>query len=127
MAPEAASTSRLALHDIHVMLPVLHKYNFTSLLAICDAQLATPGSLTADHATPGSVLKWLCLASTYQREDLLNVCRDRVQDLASDPDGLALLVRALSKSPKLIEDLAAAGQAQVIANIMAKLKKRKHS
>ena len=59
MAPDAASTSMWALDNIHLMLPVLHKYNFAALLAICDAQLNLPGRLTADPASPGFVLKWL--------------------------------------------------------------------
>ena len=63
------------------MLPVLQKYNFAALLSLCDAQLAAPGSLSADPASPGSVLRWLSLAVRIQRKELVLICKARMQEL----------------------------------------------
>lgn len=144
--PEHYSASRWALDDIYRMLPVLQKSSFTSLLALCDAQLALPGSLTADPASPGSVLKWLSLAGRIQRQELLQVLRDKahtpnpylkpqspkppnvclllqickakVDVLAGEPGGLSRLCRRC-RTPKVMEDLEAGGQAEVAASIEA--------
>ena len=101
------------------MLPVLQKYNFAALLARCDAQLASPGALTPDPASPGCIFKWLCLASSIGREELLQVCKARVGALADDDAGLASLLQALSRQSG-VEELAACGQGAVAASILAR-------
>ena len=41
--------------------------------------MARPGSLSSKHVSSGFVLKWLCLASTYHREELLKVCKGKAE------------------------------------------------
>ena len=54
MAPDASSLNTLRgplVDDIYLMLPVLHKYNFAALMAICDAQLRWPGQAASPLST----------------------------------------------------------------------------
>ena len=66
MAPSAGMMSKWAPDDLRPMQPILRKYDFAALLAICDTQLASQHAATLatdDYTTPPSVRKWMSLAS----------------------------------------------------------------
>ena len=113
-----------SVDDMSLMLPVLQKYECTALLAFCDTQLALQSTLlSTDTTSPSLVLKLLTLASRFHLHELQQLCKDRVHTLARDPGGLMLLTEVLTESV-VMEDLAKAGQTQVITSIMAQANKR---
>jgi hypothetical protein len=119
----------LTMDSVYTLLPVVHKYDFTKLLARLVAFVKDKSEdLDSDPEFFTYIVRWLALAERLQLDDLQEVCLDRLRgmtkeqlktaltvevEVGRDPEEQLLLAVFVNVQTKLVvrEEVKALGQA----------------
>jgi hypothetical protein len=103
----------LTLGGVYVLLPVVHKYNFTKLLTrLVDFIKEKSEALsTYPSNTSTYIIRWLEMAECLQLDELREVCISRLRGMTKQQLDLAILIPGSGKNCGVREEVKRLGPA----------------